>query len=245
MIKVALCDDDVSSLNQTTHFLEQYQRERNQEISCTVFYNPLELLAELEKGTSFDILFLDIIMPGEDGISTAKEIRQYDSNVKIIFLTTSSEFAVQSYTVDAYFYQLKPICKENLFRLMDSAISDCKKEKKESLIVRCKSGITRIVLDQLEYCEVTGRKLFFYLEDGKVLECSGSLEELCNELAQYPNFLRPHRSFVINMEYVESISSRAITMTNSLKIPIPHGKYTEIKNRYLEYIFDRKQVFLS
>ena len=70
-------------------------------------------------------------MPGENGIEAAREIRQYDSNVKIIFLTSSAEFAVQSYTVGAYFYQLKPIWPESFFRLMDSVIAACSREQRQ------------------------------------------------------------------------------------------------------------------
>ena len=139
MIKIAFCDDDISILNEVHVLLDQYRVERNREISYTAFHSPLELLAEIEKGMQVDVLFLDVLMPGENGINTAKEIRQYDNNVKIIFLTSSSEFAVQSYTVGAYFYQLKPIWKDSFFRLMDSVISECDEKQKNSLIIRCKT----------------------------------------------------------------------------------------------------------
>lgn len=244
MLKTAFCDDDLSVLNEITILLDKYRVERNQEIEYTAFRSPFELIADIEKGMRFDILFLDIIMPGENGIHTAKEIREYDSNVKIIFLTSSSEFAVQSYTVGAYFYQIKPIWEESFFRLMDSVIDECKKVQEFALIMRCKSGITRIALDKLEYCEVIGRTLLLHMGNGKVLERIGSMDELYNQLSQYENFLRPHRSFLINMEYIQNISSRTITMANLAEIPIPHGKYSEVKNTYLEYAFHRKQVFL-
>ena len=128
---------------------------------------------------------------------------------------------------------------------MDSVISECEKSQQCSLILRCKNGITRIELEKLEYCEVIGRTLLFHMENGNVPESMGSLDELCSQLTQYPNFLRPHRSFLINMEYVQNISYRAITMDNLAEIPIPHGKCSEIKNQYLEYVFNRKQVFLA
>lgn len=245
MIKIAICDDDLSVLNEIKALYEQYRIERNQELMCEIFHSPLELLAEIEKGMRLDVLFLDVLMPGEDGISVAGEIRQYDDTVKIIFLTSSSEYAVESYTVGAYFYQIKPICAEKFFQLMDSVISECEKVQKCNLILRCKGGITRIDLKRLEYCEVIGRTLWFHLENGKVLESVGSLDELCSKLAHYDNFLRPHRSFLINMEYIQSISYKAITMDDLAQIPIPHGKCSEIKNRYLEYAFSRKQVFIS
>lgn len=109
-------------------------------------------------------------MPAENGITAAKEIRQYDNVVKIIFLTSSAEFAVESYVVGAYFYQLKPIWEDSFFRLTDSVIAECRRADQRSLILRCKTGISRIDLDQLLYCEVLGRTLLFHLVDGTVLQ---------------------------------------------------------------------------
>ena len=242
MIKIAFCDDDLSVLNELRTLLDEYRVERNLEIAYTAFNSPLELLTEIERGTRYDILFLDVLMPGETGIDAAAEIRNYDTNVKIIFLTSSAEFAVQSYTVGAYFYQLKPIWKDSFFRLMDSAISVCEKEHTDSLILRCKSGITRVDLKHLEYCEVIHRTLLIHLSSGKVLESVGSLDDLSQQLAQYNCFLRPHRSYLVNLDYVQSLSYRAITMSCLTEIPIPRGKYSEIKNAFLEYAFQNRQV---
>lgn len=211
MLKIAFCDDDLEILKELGILLDKYKKERDEDLTCTVFQSPLELLAAIEKGFSFDISFLDILMPGENGIETAKEIRQYDNNMKIIFLTSSPEFAVQSYTVGAYFYQLKPVWEESFFRLMDA---------------------------------VLGRKLLFHLENGAVLESAGSLDDLAGQLMQYSNFFRPHRSFLVNMEYIQNISSRSIKMVNDAEIPIPHGKCSEIKNTYMEYAFNGEQAVL-
>jgi DNA-binding LytR/AlgR family response regulator len=244
MIKIAFCDDEMEVLHQMNELLDSYQVERNEDITYAAFQSPFELLTEIEKGIRPDILFLDVVMPGQNGMDVAKEIRQYDTNMKIIFLTSSPEFAVESYTVGAYFYQLKPIWEESFFRLMDSVLSECEKKKKNSLILRSKDGITRVNLQQLEYCEVLGRKLLFHLENGAVLEGAGSLDDLAGQLMQYSNFFRPHRSFLVNMEYIQNISSRSIKMVNDAVIPIPHGKCSEIKNTYMEYAFNGEQAVL-
>lgn len=245
MIKVAFCDDDLSALNEVRVLLDRYCADRNQEIVFMSFHSSLELLREIEKGMRPDILLLDVIMPGENGISVAKRIRQYDNNVKIIFLTSSAEYAVESYTVGAYFYQLKPICEENFFKLMDAVISECAKVLQSSLVLQNKNSITRIYLEELEYCEVIGRNILFYMENGEILQGSGSLDELSDKLALHDNFMRPHRSFLVNMEYIQNISYKAIIMDNLAHIPIPHGRCSEIKNKYLEYAFKRRQVFIS
>ena len=244
MIKIAFCDDDMEVLHQMNELLDRYRVERNEDITYAAFQSPFELLTEIEKGIRPDILFLDVVMPGQNGMDVAKEIRQYDTNMKIIFLTSSPEFAVESYSVGAYFYQLKPIWEESFFRLMDAVLAECEKKKKNSLILRSKDGITRIDLQQLEYCEVLGRKLLFHLENGAVLESAGSLDDLAGQLMQYSNFFRPHRSFLVNMEYIQNISSRPIKMVNDAVIPIPHGKCSEIKNTYMEYAFNGEQAVL-
>ena len=243
-MKIAFCDDDISVLNEVHVLIDQYRVERNLDIRYAAFQSPLELIAEVEKGMRLDILFLDVIMPGENGIETAKEIRKYDNNVKIIFLTSSEEFAVQSYTVGAYFYQLKPIWKESFFRLMDVAVSECKKEQEQSLILRCKTGIVRVELERLEYCEVIGRTVQFRMQGGKVFERVGSLDEVWGQLMPFENFLRPHRSYIVNMDYIQTMSYKAIIMLNGIQIPLPRGKYSEFKDKYLEYVFSRKQVLL-
>lgn len=138
MIQIAFCDDDQTVLDQLSALLEKYRAQRCVQIQCTVFHSPLDLLAEIEKGTRYDILFLDVIMPAENGITAAKEIRQYDNVVKIIFLTSSAEFAVESYVVGAYFYQLKPIWEDSFFRLTDSVIAECRRADQRSLILRCR-----------------------------------------------------------------------------------------------------------
>lgn len=244
MIKIAFCDDDMEVLHQINELLDRYRVERNEDITYAAFQSPFELLTEIEKGIRPDILFLDVVMPGQNGMDVAKEIRQYDTNMKIIFLTSSPEFAVESYSVGAYFYQLKPIWEESFFRLMDALLAECEKKKKNSLILRSKDGITRIDLQQLEYCEVLGRKLLFHLENGAVLESAGSLDDLAGQLMQHSNFFRPHRSFLVNMEYIQNISSRSIKMVNDAEIPIPHGKCSEIKNTYMEYAFNGEQAVL-
>lgn len=244
MIRVAVCDDDISVLNETLEFLDRYRRERDREIVHTALRSPFELLAEIERGVRYDILFLDILMPGQNGIETAAEIRSHDSNVKIVFLTSSSEFAVQSYTVDAYFYQLKPLRWESFSRVMDSALETCEQERETKLILHCKSGITSLDLERLEFCEVIHRTLLFHLSSGKVLESTGSMDELSSRLAPCGCFLRPHRSYLIHLGYVQSISYRAVTMSSLAEIPIPRGKYNEIKDAFLTYAFQNGQVKL-
>ena len=242
MIRIALCDDDTATLQHLSKLLQQYQKQKNVRLSCSFFSNPMDLLDATEDGECFDVLFLDVLMPGENGIDTAAELRRFDSNVKIIFLSVSPEYAIDSYTVDAFYYLLKPIGEEELYPLMDKLLASWECAQSNGVILHCKNGITRIDPSKIEYCEVIHRTLFLHLSDGTVPESIGSMESMSRQLLPYGKFLRIHRSYLINLDFVEKLSFRAVKMLSGIELPIPRGKYNEIKNQYLAYAFDHKWV---
>lgn len=245
MLRLAFCDDDPRMLDRLSALVQEYRAAHSTELCVAAFHSAVELLAQIERGVRFDLLFLDVIMPGLNGMDAAREIRQHDSTLRIIFLTSSADFAVESYGVGAYFYLLKPVQPTHLFRLLDTVTAETAKEQQSGgLVLRCKTGITRIALERLEVCEVSGRTLVFHLAGGARQESTGSMDELEHQLAADPRFLRPHRSYLVNMEFIQSISYRTITLTDGVEIPLPHGRYAAVKERYLDYAFRKKQVFL-
>ena len=110
-MKIAICDDDSLVLQELSKLLNQYRAQNRSHLEYDVYACPLELVAQIEKGTHYDIILLDVVMPGINGIQCAKDIRAIDNFVKIIFLTSSAEYAVESYSVSAYQYLLKPLQK--------------------------------------------------------------------------------------------------------------------------------------
>ena len=115
MLQLALCDDSIDELSNMVKLINLYRTSRNFSCEYAVFSNGFDLLSALEKGKRFDIYYLDIIMPGFSGIDVAKEIRSFDKTAPIIFFTSSTEFALESYAVKAINYVQKPISKEKLF----------------------------------------------------------------------------------------------------------------------------------
>ena len=243
-MRIAFCDDDASACGEFEQMLGRYRKGREREFLYTSFQSPLDLMASLERGERYDVLFLDIIMPGENGIKIAKEIRQQDSSVKIVFLTATDEYALQSYSVRAYDYLLKPVSGEQFEALMDSLLADLEHEENSTILLRCKDGITRVVPSRIEYCEVVHRTLFLHMQNGEVLESSGTMEELSHSLELYCAFLRIHRSYLINLNHIRKISYHAITMNGGAELPVPRGKYTQIKDAFLEYAFQNRQVMV-
>ena len=105
-MKIAICDDDNRDLLQIASLLESYRHDRKAVLSYASFQNATELLVSLES-REYDLLLLDVLMPGVNGIQAAREIREHNSRMEIVFLTSSPEFAVESYNVRAHYYLFK------------------------------------------------------------------------------------------------------------------------------------------
>lgn len=236
MLQIAICDDNIDELSNMVQLINQYRASKNFSCEYAVFPNGFELVSALEKGKRFDIYCLDIIMPGFMGIDVAKEIRGFDKTAPILFFTSSTEFALESYSVKAINYVLKPISKEKLFITFDELMEQIETEKDEdAVIVKSKEGIQKILISNLAFVEVLGRNVLYHLRSGKVIECTELFSSVCDNLIKYGCFIKPHRSYLVNMQYVDTIENHQMTLQTLSAVPIAQGKAREIKQRYLNY----------
>ena len=176
------------------------------------------------------------MMPGFTGIDAAKEIRTFDKTAPILFFTSSPEFALESYSVKAINYVLKPISKEKLFFTFDELLEQIKaKEEEDAVIVKSNEGIQKILISNLVFVEVIGRNVLYHLRSGKVVECTEPFSAVCDNLLNYGCFIKPHRCYIVNMQYVDTVENHQITLQTLSVIPVAQGKAKEIKQQYLNY----------
>ena len=240
MFKIAICDDNIVDLSSIVSIIEDYQASKRAKngIEFTAFHSAVDFISAMESGQPYDLVLLDILMPFMTGMDAAKEIRQFNQDIKIVFMTSSSEFAVESYSVEAYYYALKPIWKEKLFVLLDKVISETEVQLGSSLLIKSKSGLTRIYISRLEFAEVIGRTIVYHLSDGSVIEAVGSMQVLEKELLCHPHFIKTHRSYIINMESIDTISQREIKMHSLALVPLAKANHNTVKQAYIKYAFD-------
>ena len=236
MLQIAVCDDNIDELSNIAQLINQYRASKNFSCEYAVFSNGFELVSSLEKGKRFDIYCLDIIMPGFTGIDVAKEIRTFDKTAPVLFFTSSPEFALESYSVKAISYILKPISKEKLFFTFDELLEQIKAKKDEAaIIVKSHEGIQKILVPNLVFAEVIGRNVLYHLRSGKVIECTESFSSVCDSLLKFGCFIKPHRSYLVNMQYVDTVENHQITLQTLSSVPVAQGKAKEMKVQYLNY----------
>ena len=223
-MKIAICDDNEAELNRIRELLEIYAYDKGQKFFIKCFTSSVELAstAEFEK---YDIYFLDIIMPVMDGINLAREIRAFDRFSPVIFLTSSPEFA----------YLLKPIIKEALYDTLDDILDTFHKERNDTYIIKNNSGIHKIYLSDIMYAEALNRKVILYLSDNKQVISTDVFSSLCDTLMTHKEFALPHRSFIVNMNYIKTIDAVRIELTNSKTIPVAQRRVSDIKKQYLDF----------
>ncbi len=235
MLKIALCDDNPTELSRIESFISEYKSRCKDEIYFEVFSGPVELLTKISSGAFFDLIFLDVLMPVINGIDVAKEIVKHNKLTQIIFLTSSREFAADSYSVSALDYIIKPINSESLNRAMEKFFERYQKIKSDELVIREKSTISRIPLHNLIYVEVLDHHLIYHMSNTYTIRCRQSLGEIEGMLVKNGKFIRTSRSFIVNMDYVSKIEPGHMTMEDGSRVSISRANFKAVSDAYLKY----------
>ncbi|MCL2350007.1 MAG: LytTR family DNA-binding domain-containing protein [Defluviitaleaceae bacterium] len=240
MLRAALCDDAREHNLRMLSLFKEYSDERPcTKIEFFDFDNSEKLLAKVKNGESYDIYFLDIIMPSPNGIELAKKIRETDSEAHLVFITQSESFALDAFRVAASQYIVKPVVKSMLFDVLDKIILAHQKEKGKFFVVTSPGRTVCLMHSSIVVVEKVGRCLRFHLSNGKHVDSivvRASFGVTIEGLLADERFLHVHQSFAVNMQYVEEMRDRMFLMKNGMRVSIPRPKFADVKQAYLNYI---------
>ena len=203
-MKIAICDDDKKLRKDLRHLIEV------QLDLMAVTYE----IEEYESGTSLiehinkkepDILFLDIEMPGMDGMDTAKALRNLEKKTLIIFITAYPDYVFQGYEVHAFHYILKPYEKKKLKEVLESAVKELASQEDQFYIIQQKSGTLRLSLREISYFKSDKRNVCAVLKNGEQISFYKKLDEVTKELPDF--FQRIHNRYLVNMNYISKVES--------------------------------------
>ncbi len=238
MIHIAICDDSKQERQILAALFKRYQELHATPLQIHIFQNGFSLLDAIDQGKRFDITILDILMPGENGIEIARNIRASGTDTEIIFLTSSPEYAVDSYEVKAQNYLLKPVTEEKFFASIDSILAELDEKDTASFIIyTTEKQYSRIRVSSLVYGEVTHRTITLHLADQTIISAVMTFTEFQDILKAYPDFIYPHRSYAVNMNYIQYVTKSDISLTDGQKIPLSRNNYTKISEQFLNFAY--------
>ena len=223
--KIAICDDEPADITYVENILKKWSLEREQKIEVDQYCSAEAFLFEYESKKDYDILFLDIEMDKMDGVTMAKQIRQENESVQIVFITGYSEYISEGYEVAALHYLMKPVREDKLFSVMDRAVQRIQRNER-MLYLDIKGEMIRIPLYEIRYLEVLRNYVTVHAkQDYTVKKTLGEIE---NELDE--RFLRTGRSYVINLKLVRRVTKTELYLSDGTAIPLPRGQY-DVLNR--------------
>ena len=221
-MKIAICDDEASCRAQIYDLLCDYVEDRkDKEIQVELFTSPEALLRTVQEGSIFDIVILDIVMPGMNGIQLGQALRNESIDQKIVYLTSSEEYALDSFRVRAFDYLLKPVEKKTLFPVLDEAISSIHIKKDKSLIIKTKETNARVTFDSILYAELANRAIVYHLIGGKTVESTTlrtTISEAMQELLTDRRFLLCGTSTLVNLHHITMVENESIVFQDTLRV---------------------------
>ena len=239
-MRIAACDDNIQELECLSKLLAVYRQEMKACFTYKTYSDGVSLLEDVREG-GFDFLLLDVMMPLVNGMQIAHEVREFDKNVRIAFLTSSPDFAVESYSVEAFAYLLKPATADNLFPVLNKLFHAAQKPQ-EGLRIRFQNGFSNLLFSRLTYVEVANRTLYFHLTDGSVRELIAPLSDYEQTLLQRPEFIRVHRAFIVNLFQIQELRpANILTYTGSV-VPVSRRLYAQVRKAYMDQLFTEKGV---
>lgn len=242
MTNIYLCDDNDLLLNRYKQKIIDLAATHSIEHCITTFRSGEQLLFHLsENPNDADIIYLDILMGKMNGLEVAKKLREKGFYGEIVFLTSSEEFVFDSFDANPLYYILKDSSREQS-KLEESflrGISLTKKKATEVFICANRNEKKQIPLHLLSYFEIHRRIVTVNYDENKTFEFYSSMENLLSRLdRQY--FIRCHRSYVINLKYIDTIEAKDVILTNKKIIPIGT---TYVKDLKLAFSKSLSEIF--
>ena len=228
-MQIAICDDEKS----IGLILEEKIKKLLPDAVIDKYLSGDELIAS---GCEPDILFLDIQMPGMDGMETARILRQKNERMVLIFVTAVEEYVFQAFDVAAFHYLVKPFSDEKFEKVVKRAVRSIEKYSENQsdekyMMVQSGGSHMKVFLKDIVYAEVYNRKVIIHTRDTNI-EYYGKLQEL-SEIAG-ADFFRTHRAYLVHFKYVQKYDANCVTMENGAAL-IAKQNYSEFVKQYLKY----------
>lgn len=236
MYRISVCDDSKGELKKICSIINDYAEANNINAEVKAFASGSELLEYEDGGQYSDIYILDIIMPDMNGIQLGKAIRQKNADAFIIFLTTSKDYALESYSVKAFSYLVKPAERESVTAELADCFSRIKKPP-ERFVLKCTKGTVSVSAEDIVYIEYYNHRMIYSLAGGKTVESvyfRGTFDSVITDYIKNGSFIKSSASYLVNMRHIKTVNAAGFIMSDGTVLTVTR-KYAEARKKYIDY----------
>ena len=244
MYRIAVCDDLKLNLESCVEGVETYFRLRcRAEHSIDAFTSWKDLSKALDDGVSYDVVILDVIMPGMLGTDLARSMVSRLPDVRIVFMSVSRDYAVDAFEMGAVHYVTKPVSHKTLFEALDRALAPSAAKTPARLLVHMRNAVVQsIECDDIIYIESIGYTRVVHTWGGVYEEMRKTLSSLLEELDGLcpGRFFSPYRGYIVNLDHIATITPAHIEMRDGSRILIKRGDFRRIRDIFFAWTFSRR-----
>ena len=235
MLKILVCDTKNDDLSGLQTMINDYFATSKAPYILSNYFNPEEAMQDYDNHVVFDIAFINVLSADDKGMQLAHHIRKHDRQCKIIITSPVKDFAYDSYRVSAFNYILKPYNPEEVKSILAELDIIFNKIDGKFFTLNSKFGHYRIKYKNIIYVESFKRQVFFHCKDGSSVSVSEKLDTI-EERLDDPRFIRCHKSYLANMDYIDRLENRQFIFINNTSVPIPKESLNSIKTKYFDYL---------
>ena len=236
MIKIAVCDDEASMCEDLKQMIAARLGQWKEPCRITCYTNGMQFLYG---PLDYDLVFLDIRMPGLGGMELAKMLREKRFEGILIFVTVLTEYMQDAFEVEAMDYLCKPVDELRLERALRRSLKRLRLKEERYLFVRAMDRCCNIKLKDIYYCEVINRKIYLHTKDG-VVDYYGRIKDVEQQTA--PALFRCHRSFLVNPEHLSEYKDGQATLENGAQVPVSKKYHQIFMKKMMEYIQSQTMI---
>ncbi len=241
MINIGICDCSKDSREQLCKFIDIYFSSHSYSYNVLQFEDAKALVNYYENSISeIDLLFVEIDLNKANGFEAIKLIRKIDENVSVVFNTSVTSYALKSFEVWPFYYNIKPMRYKTLLNIMDKFIKQHKNIREENLLVKNGKKFINLSYNEISYIESQNTTLKIHMNNYEILKTYGKLDDIEKQLSNN-RFLRCHKSFLINMDYVKSVEAYKFTTIFGDTVSIKQRESSKIKKMYYDYITQKEK----
>lgn len=205
---IAIIEDIPAEVDSLKKYFERYSIASGHTFEFQTFSTGTEFLAAYQP--IYDIVFMDINLPGRNGLDTAAALRKLDESVTLIFVTNMVRYATQGYDVDAMAFLLKPVSYENFSLKLQRALSRCTAHRMPDLCIATTDGVRRINSQRIKYIETSGHYLIFHTTEGN-FSSHCKMKDM-EEKLDSSHFIRSNRCYLVNLAFVRGIRDQMLIL---------------------------------
>ena len=237
---ICYCEDESAQAKAFAIKIDQWAKNRNMKVRTDLFECAEEYLFKAEQN-AYDVIFLDISMRGQNGMELARQIREKEKDVILVFVTSDASYVFDGYEVGAYRYLMKPVDEKKLWEILDYARTQKEVEEENYILVKKDSQSVRVNLKDIIYIEAQKHYVNLCMENKESINIKTAFTELLQETQEKSDtILLTHRSYAVNIEKVVRIGRTECVLSDSSVIPVSRSFYKEVNEAFIKYHLGRE-----